>query len=170
MRGFFRWKNGPISQKAKKTESYATQNGAVSSQIFLNSSLTRRPWSCRASEWHRLEVANRGSNLIYYHVVTWYLVAFVCNTITVVKHVPQQYSWHRHEDDNSSTAHQFSCFVYRLKRSRTSPHSSGPQPGTLGTASGGGDAVDVWAVVRSGRQAPRTAAAAVSLSLILSYY
>lgn len=59
MEDFFRFKNGPFSQKAK-------QNGAVSSQIFLNSSLTRRPWSFRASELPRLEVANRGSNLIDY--------------------------------------------------------------------------------------------------------
>ena len=39
----------------------------------------------------------------------------------------------RHKNDNSSTAHQFSCCLLR-----TSPHSPGPQPGTLGTASGGG--------------------------------
>ena len=75
----------------------------------------------------------------------------------------------RHENDNSSTAHQFSCCVHRLKRPRTSPNSPGPQPGTLGTASGADDAVDVWAIVRSCRRAPRTAAA-VSLSLILPYY
>ena len=42
----------------------------------------------------------------------------------------------RHENDNSSTAHQFSCCIHRLKRSRTSPHSPGPQPGTPSTASG----------------------------------
>ena len=42
----------------------------------------------------------------------------------------------RHENDKSSTAHQFSCCVHRLKRPRTSPHSSGPAPGTLGMASG----------------------------------
>ena len=48
-----------------------------------------------------------------------------------------------HENKDSSTAHQFSCCIHRLKRSRTSPHSPGPQPGTLTTASGADDAVDV---------------------------
>ena len=49
----------------------------------------------------------------------------------------------RHENDNSSTAHQLSCCVHRLKRSRACPHSPGPQPGTLCTASGADDSVDV---------------------------
>ena len=63
---------------------------------------------------------------------------------TVVSHVPQQqYSRHRRENDNLSTAHQFSCCVHRLKRLRKSPHSPGPQPGTLGAASGADDGVDV---------------------------
>ena len=48
-----------------------------------------------------------------------------------------------HENKDSSTAHQFSCCIHRLKRSRTSPHSPGPQPGTLTTASGVDDEVDV---------------------------
>ena len=48
-----------------------------------------------------------------------------------------------HENDNSSTAHELSCCVHRLKRSRTSPHSPSPQLETLGTASGAEDAVDV---------------------------
>ena len=60
----------------------------------------------------------------------------------------------RHENDNSSTAHQFSCCVHRLKPSRTSPHSPGPQPGTLGTASGADDTVDVRAIARSFADAP----------------
>ena len=55
----------------------------------------------------------------------------------------------RHENDNSSTAHHFSCWVYRLKRSRNSRYG----------ISGADDAVDVWAIVRSCRRAPRTAAA-----------
>ena len=46
-------------------------------------------------------------------------------------------------NNNSSTAHQFSCCMHRLKRSRTSPHSLDRQPGTLTTASGTNDAVDV---------------------------
>ena len=45
MQDFLRFKNGPFSQREKKPSCYATQNGAVSSQIFLNSSLTRRPRS-----------------------------------------------------------------------------------------------------------------------------
>ena len=75
------------------------------------------------------------------------------HSYTVVQHAPQQqYSWHRHENDNSSTPHQFSwhtssarfsCCMHRLKRSRVSPPSPGSQPGTLTTASGAGDAVDV---------------------------
>ena len=80
----------------------------------------------------------------------------------------QRFKTDRHENDNSSTAHQFSCCVRRLKRLRTSPHSPGPQPGTLSTASGADDAEDVGAIVRSCRLAPRTAPA-VSLSLILPY-
>ena len=36
-----------------------------------------------------------------------------------------------------------SCCIHRLKRSCTSPHSSGPQPRTLTTASGADDAVNV---------------------------
>ena len=41
---------------------------------------------------------------------------------------------------NTSSA---ATYVHRLKRSRTSPHSSDPQPGTHSTASGADDAVDV---------------------------
>ena len=48
----------------------------------------------------------------------------------------------RHENDNLSTAHQFSCWVHRLKRSRTSPHSPCLQQETLTTASGADNAVD----------------------------
>ena len=45
------------------------------------------------------------------------------------EHFPQQpYSYHIHENNNSSTAHQFSWCIHRMKRSRTSPHSPGPQP------------------------------------------
>ena len=143
MQDFFRFKNGPFT-KGKKTSSYATQKGVVSSQMFLNSSLTRRPWSFRDSEWHRLEVANRGSNLICY-VITWYLIGFICNTINVTQSTITRPT----AAVLSSKAHQFSCCVHRLmKRSRTSPYSPGLQPGTLGTASGGGDAVEVWAIVR----------------------
>ena len=35
--------------------------------------------------------------------------------LMIGQHVPQQqYPWHRHENDNSSTAHQFSCCMHRL--------------------------------------------------------
>ena len=47
------------------------------------------------------------------------------------------------QNDNSSTTHQFSCCVHRLKRSGKTSHSPGSQPGTLGAASGADDAVDV---------------------------
>ena len=56
--------------------------------------------------------------------------------------------------------------MHRLKRWRTRPHSPGPQPGTLGTASRANDAVDVRAMVTSCRRVRRTDAA-VSLSLVL---
>ena len=52
--------------------------------------------------------------------------------------------------------HQLSCYVYRLKRSCTSPHSPGPHRGTLGSASRADDAVDVWTIVRTCRRAPHT--------------
>ena len=54
-----------------------------------------------------------------------------------------QCSHHTHEKHNSSTAHQFSCCIHRLKRSRASPHSPCPQPGTLIVAPGRDDAVGV---------------------------
>ena len=79
MQVFFRLINGSFWLKAKKPWYCVTQNGA-SSQILLNSSSTRRPWSFRSSEWTSLEVANRGSNLIY-HVITWYLMGFIRITI-----------------------------------------------------------------------------------------
>ena len=47
---------------------------------FCNSSLTRRAWSFRATEWHRVEVENRGFNLIDY-VSTWHLIGFMCDPI-----------------------------------------------------------------------------------------
>ena len=60
------------------------------------------------------------------------------------QHAPQQqHSCHTHENHNSSPAHQFSYCIHRLKRSRTSSYSPGPQPGTVTTASGKDDAVDV---------------------------
>ena len=66
------WKND--QHACRPLEIYQqTQNKAVSSQICLSSFLTRRPWPFRASEWWRLEVANRDSNLIYY-LVRYYLV------------------------------------------------------------------------------------------------
>ena len=93
-------KMGPFHKRHK---SYATQNGAISLQIVLNSSLTWRLRSSRASEWSRLEVANRGLNLIY-HVITWYLVEFICNTI-IRPILMCQWSWHRfHLRDASSGA------------------------------------------------------------------
>ena len=38
---------------------------------------------------------------------------------------------------SSTMANQFSCCMHRLKRLRTSPHSPGPQPGTLYGIGGG---------------------------------
>ena len=55
---------------------------------------------------------------------------------TIMQHAP-----HSSRDHSSSTAHQFRCCVHRLKRSRTSPHSPGPQPGSLITSSGRDDAI-----------------------------
>ena len=45
------------------------------------------------------------------------------------------------------TAHQFSCRIHRLKWSRTSPHTSGPRPGTLRHR--GGTVLWMGAIVRS---------------------
>ena len=66
-----------------------------------------------------------------------------------------------------------SCCIHRLKRSRTSPHSPGPQPITLITASVRDDAVDVnhrqELSTSSGWQLACTrTAVAVSLSSIVS--
>ena len=86
---FWGSKMGPFHKRHKKRWSYATQNGAVSSQIFLNSSLTRWRWSFRASEWHRLEVAEvQIWSTPEYYVITWYLIGFICNTITRYTAVP----------------------------------------------------------------------------------
>ena len=58
--------------KRQNTWSYTIRNGAISSHSFVNSCLTRRPWSFRASEWSMLDVANRGrckSDLLYMMII-----------------------------------------------------------------------------------------------------
>ena len=112
---------------------------------------------------------------------TWSIIriGFTCNTIILCYSCgsintslnSSTSTLDRHENDNSSTAHQFSCCMHRLKRSLTSPLSPGPQVGTLTTASGRDDAVD-----KSPRQelstssSYSTTAVAVSLMLITPYY
>ena len=44
---------------------------------------------------------------------------------------------------SSTMANQFSCCMHRLKQSRLGQHSPRPQPGTLATALGRDDLVDV---------------------------
>ena len=104
--------------------------------ILFNSCLTRLPWSIRASEWSRLEVSNRSmsfrSDLLYRFHAQYYIYYLVW-------HVPQQqYSWHRHENDNTATAHRFSYCVHKLERPWHKPTLARPSTRNSHYGIGGG--------------------------------
>ena len=61
-----------------------------------------------------MEVANRGSNLIYY-VITWYLVGFMCDSVIGRYHVSQQ-QYSRHETGQREHIHGTQ---YHLLRAQT---------------------------------------------------
>ena len=93
----------------------------------------------KSNDVHPWARCYRGSNLIYdvYMIISNTNVLWCNSSYSSGTH-------DRHKNDtDSSMAHQFICCVHRLKRSCTSPHSFGPQPGTLGAASGADDAVCV---------------------------
>ena len=70
MQDFFRFKNGPFSQKAKKLILRDSKRSSFITDFFV------LQFDTATLIIHRLEVANRGSNLIYY-VNTWYLVGLI---------------------------------------------------------------------------------------------
>ena len=90
-----RFQNGPFNRS--QVDMFICDSKRSSFITFISySSLTRRPWSFRVSEWRRLEVANRSSNLIFLRKYLLPDRIYMQYNYTVVQHVPhQQYSWHK---------------------------------------------------------------------------
>ena len=129
--------------------------------VLINSSSIRRSWSFRASEWPEARSCKQrfNSDLRNYLVPGRIRTQYVLYYSSITPHS----SWaHDRHENNSSTTQRYSSCVQAPTRPALSQE--------LGTASGADDALDVGAIVRICRRAPRTAAAAVSLSLILPCY
>ena len=72
---------GPFHKKQKNSPSYVTRNGAISSQIFLNYSLTRDLDHSELQNEGYLKAASRGSNLINIPVAVFYAI----RTINIIQ-------------------------------------------------------------------------------------
>ena len=116
-------------------EYYATQNGAVSYKIISTLDVWRLMLQTECKHRFLSDVPVSYNVFIRIHYSIY----------SVTRTTLSSYSHYTHAYHNSSTrtTHQYSCCIYRLKLSHASPHSPGPQTGTLTTASARDDAVGV---------------------------
>ena len=91
MQDFLSFKNGPFSRKAINIMLCDSKRSSFITQNFLNSSLTRRPWSFRASEWQARGCKQRFKSDLLRNFL--YLVAFILlsSHYTVLSTQHQQY-------------------------------------------------------------------------------
>ena len=110
MQDFFRFETGPFRQRQKniflsdsKRSSFITDFFELqfdTATLIIPSFRMIKARGCKQRFKSDLLYTGRVYNMQYYYTA-------------VVWHVPQeQYSWHRHENDNSSTAHQLSSVSY----------------------------------------------------------
>ena len=169
MRVFFRFKNGPFSLKAKKHNLMRLKTERFHHRFF-GTPVWHADLDHSELQNDRLEVANRSSNITYC-VITWYLIGFVCNTI-IQSSINTSHSSSTHDKDPRTTTcprHTSSAAACTDWSGRVQAHTRPALSQELSVRHRGGTMVDVWAIIRSCRRSPRTAAA-VSLSLILPDY